>query len=228
MTRQKRYYNIDEKVWMIGEQRPAFVVGLHLDSHEVDLEFKNNHAEWESTTLKLWDIDKFRDGDNEIRRDTVYFSKVSESAKIPTKRIEDAGYDIYVNFEEDTIHIPRGTVKTIGTGIATYMPHNYCFVTSLERGSVGNAGIALLSGVVDSTYQGELFLQVLPTEKDLVITKDDNYIKSSDKVFWSYDKALAQGLFIPVPQLNVEVIDYDELKGKPSSRGDGKLGSTGK
>ena len=32
---------------------------------------------------------------------TVKFAKVRPTAKIPTKRDEDAGYDIYANFEED-------------------------------------------------------------------------------------------------------------------------------
>ena len=32
---------------------------------------------------------------------TVKFAKVRPTAEIPTKRVEDAGYDIYADFKED-------------------------------------------------------------------------------------------------------------------------------
>ena len=34
---------------------------------------------------------------------TIYFAKVKPEAKIPSKRDEDAGYDIYACFEEDFV-----------------------------------------------------------------------------------------------------------------------------
>ena len=36
---------------------------------------------------------------------TIKFAKVKPNAKIPTKREEDAGYDIYACFDEDYITI---------------------------------------------------------------------------------------------------------------------------
>ena len=36
---------------------------------------------------------------------TVKFAKVRPTAKIPTKRVEDAGYDIYADFEDSFILI---------------------------------------------------------------------------------------------------------------------------
>ena len=36
----------------------------------------------------------------------IKFAKVRPTAIIPAKRIEDAGFDIYANFEDDFILIP--------------------------------------------------------------------------------------------------------------------------
>ena len=41
-------------------------------------------------------------------------------------------------------------------------------------------------------------------------------------------KAIAQALVIPVPNVNVEELTYDELKAISSDRGMGALGSSGK
>ena len=66
----------------------------------------------------------------------IKFAKVRPDAKIPTKRVEDAGWDVYANFVEDQIEIPPHTSKLITTGIASAFDSDWGIVLR-ERGSAG-------------------------------------------------------------------------------------------
>ena len=79
---------------------------------------------------------------------TVKFAKVRPTAKIPTKRVEDAGYDIYADFEEPFILINPHETVMIPTGIASACDTDHCFVLK-ERGSTGTTGMAQRCGIID-------------------------------------------------------------------------------
>lgn len=49
-----------------------------------------------------------------------------------------------------------------------------------------------------------------------------------DILVYPYSKAIAQGLVMPVPEIEIEEISYEELKSIPSKRGVYGFGSTGK
>ncbi len=166
---------------------------------------------------------------------TVEFAKVRPTAKIPTKRVEDAGYDIYANFEEPFILINPHETKMIPTGIASACDTDYCFVLK-ERGSTGTKGMAQRCGIIDSGYRSEWFVPITnTTDNYIMIAKSDN---TSTDVFGSipmkkiirypYEKAICQALVIPVPTVDVEEYTYEELLAIPSNRGTGALGSSGK
>ena len=166
---------------------------------------------------------------------TVKFAKVRPTAKIPTKRVEDAGYDIYADFEEAFILINPHETVMIPTGIASACDTDYCFVLK-ERGSTGTKGIAQRCGIIDSGYRDEWFVPITNTTDDyIMIAKSDDM---STDVFGSipmkmiirypYEKAICQALIIPVPTADVEEYTYEELLAIPSSRGTGALGSSGK
>ena len=166
---------------------------------------------------------------------TVKFAKVRPTAKIPTKRVEDAGYDIYADFEDSFILINPHETKMIPTGIASACDTDYCFVLK-ERGSTGTKGMAQRCGIIDSGYRSEWFVPITNTTDDyIIIAKSDD---TSTDVFGSilmkkiirypYEKAICQALVIPVPTVDVEEYTYDELLAIPSSRGTGALGSSGK
>ena len=166
---------------------------------------------------------------------TVKFAKVRPTAKIPTKRVEDAGYDIYADFEEPFILINPHETVMIPTGIASACDTDYCFVLK-ERGSTGTKGIAQRCGIIDSGYRDEWFVPITNTTDDyIIIAKSDD---TSTDVFGSipmkkiirypYEKAICQALIIPVPTVDVEEYTYEELLAIPSSRGTGALGSSGK
>lgn len=164
---------------------------------------------------------------------TVKFAKVRPTAIIPTKRNEDAGYDIYANFEEDYMLInPHDTVM-IPTGIASVCDSNYCFILK-ERGSTGTKGVAQRCGIIDSGYRSEWFVPITnTTDRMLFITKSDyiTKLKSEYKehaIYYPYEKAICQALIIPVPTVDIEEVTYEELRTISSDRGVGALGSSGK
>ena len=89
----------------------------------------------------------------------IYWAKVKEQAIIPTKREEDAGYDLYPCFEEDYIEIAPLTTRLIPLGVASACDANYVLILK-ERGSSGTKGLAQRSGVIDSGYRGEYMAPV--------------------------------------------------------------------
>lgn len=103
------------------------------------------------------------------------FAKVRPSAVIPTKRAEDAGYDLYANFEEPYIVISPHTTEQIPTGIAYACDKNFCLLLT-ERSSTGTLGIAQRSGVFDSGFRGEITVALTnTTDKRCFIAKKDAF-----------------------------------------------------
>lgn len=170
--------------------------------------------------------------DNDIK---VYFAKERECARIPSKRIEDAGMDIYPCFNDDYLVIkPHETVK-VSAGIRSACPPEYYFQLE-ERGSTGSIGLALRCGVIDSGYRGEWFVVLTnTTENPIIITKnfttgDDlaSLTGYSNSIIYSYDKAIAQVVLLPVPKVKIDNVTVDELMNMKSERMDGCIGSSGK
>ena len=170
----------------------------------------------------------------------VYFAKVKPNAKIPSKRVEDAGFDIYACFDEECIMIAPHETKLIPTGIASVCDSDYCFVLK-ERGSTGTKGMAQRCGVIDSGYRNEWFVPITnTTNKVIVICKYEDEFKKAERIVrdsfdvpyqiqcYPYEKAICQALVVPVPQTEVEEITFDELQTISSERGNGALGSSGK
>jgi dUTP pyrophosphatase len=161
---------------------------------------------------------------------TIKFAKINPYAIIPTKRDEDAGYDIYPCFKKSYIAIMPHQTKMIPTGIASACDNNYCFILK-ERGSTGTKGIAQRCGIIDSGYRNEWFVPVTNTTDKLLIIGDENVaiqFKDYDVIFYPTTKAICQALVIPVPACKVEEVSYDELIKITSERGMGALGSSNK
>lgn len=160
----------------------------------------------------------------------VRFAKVKPDAIIPSKRLEDAGMDVYACFDEDYLVIPPHTTVMISTGIASACSVDYVFLLR-ERGSNGSKGLAQRAGVIDSGYRGEWFVPLTNTNRvPIVIAKQGVELPLiySDAIIYPYEKGIAQALVVPVPRLAIEEMPYDNLKQIPSERGNGALGSSGK
>ena len=170
-------------------------------------------------------------------KEELIFAKVREGAKIPTKRTEDAGRDLYPCFEQDFMVIHPLETELIPTGIATAFSSRY-YAQIEERGSTGSKGIKYGAGVIDSGYRGEWFVPITNCNNvDLIIAKKgcftDNFVHSYfgskyKYILYPYEKAIAQFVMHLVPQFEEKEVSYEELQNIKSERGTGALGSSNK
>lgn len=164
----------------------------------------------------------------------IKFAKVHPDAKIPTKRVEDAGYDVWPCFDSDWVEIPPFENRLIPTGIASALDKNWAFIFR-ERGSTGTKNIKISAGVIDSGFNGEWFVDIYNANKvPLFISKIGETGEQSpltehpNAILYPYDKAIAQALLVYVPDTNEKIVDYNEIQKRETERGCGQLGSTNK
>lgn len=160
---------------------------------------------------------------------TLFFTALNEATVIPSKRPEDAGYDIYACFEAESIQIKPHQTVIIPTGLATAFPMNIVAILK-ERGSTGTRGMGVRAGVIDSGYRGEWKVPLTNhNAKTLYITKLVNEVQEDEQaIYYPYSKAICQVLFFELPQTKVEVISANILNEMKSERGEGRFGSSGK
>lgn len=162
-----------------------------------------------------------------LEDNVLLFAKTHQDAIIPSKDYENAGYDIYASFDEVEVIVYPNQIKMISTGIASALSPKYVLIGK-ERGSTGTKGMAMRCGVIDASYRGEIFIPINNTgNKPIVITKQPER-DYGDAIIYPYTKAIAQLLLVPVPEVEVKEITYDDLLQIPSARGTGSLGSSGK
>jgi dUTP pyrophosphatase len=169
-----------------------------------------------------------------INENDLIFAKVKPNAIIPSKRDEDAGYDIYACFDEAYMFFKPHETKLVPTGIASAMNSKY-YIQIEERGSTGCKGIKKSAGIIDSGFRNEWFIIISNiNDKPLVIIKDGVTIKDifgdveMSCISYPYTKAIAQGIVHEVPKMNIKEVDYQELLSIESNRGVGQLGSSKK
>ena len=136
----------------------------------------------------------------------IYWDTLNERAKIPNKRVEDAGLDIYTT--DDECVLKPGETKFFGTGLKSAFPSNY-WVEIKERGSTGAVGLSVRSGVIDSGYRGEWKIMLTnvnnyPVEFSRSVTSTTwvyggLFKKRIKKVIYPLSKAIAQAVVIPLP-----------------------------
>lgn len=237
---EKRYYKVGEVVWVKSEKTLGTIKELHVkpdqNIYEAIVEIVNKEQGRANLKVNLWEIDKnkrtyYRDKrklNKVLRNTTILFAKVRDTAIIPTKEQENAGYDIYADFEGEDFVIQPHETRLVPTGIASSVLDDWSLIAK-ERGSTGTKGMAVRAGVVDSGYRGEIFIAITnENTKRLVISKTPELIKDEDAIVYPASKAIAQLLLINVPKAVVKEIPYERLKEIPSKRGTGALGSSKK
>lgn len=172
----------------------------------------------------------------------IYWHKISDKAKLPTKRAEDAGFDIYT-IEDDILLMPLEK-RLFRTGLAAAAEAGW-WLMAMDRGSTGSRGIHTHCGIIDNGYRGEIFIclcndnpyPVLFTSKanSPWIADEAEYVDHEGKVccgkiaYYPVTKGIAQ--IVPVPQPIVECVEAnDETWGElcHTERGESKLGASGK
>ena len=165
----------------------------------------------------------------------IYWDKLNERAKLPSKRDEDAGFDIYSDSMENIILKPNET-KFFTTGLRSAFPSNY-WIEIKERGSTGAVGLSVRSGVIDSGYRGEWKIMLTNVNKYPVEFSHNvdkvTYIKGKifknkiKKVIYPLTKAIAQAVVIPLPTIQC-YCDKEMVDCAKSNRGETGWGASGK
>ena len=165
----------------------------------------------------------------------VLFCKLHPDAVIPSKRVGDAGHDVYVLFDEDYVIIKPHETKILNTGLASVFCDSYVMILH-ERGSTGTKGISQRCGVIDSGFRSEWMIPITNLNEIPLIIAKAHITKEQIKqltgyyefIMYPYTKAICQAVLQYVPKVEVEEINNEQLKLYESERGNGKLGSSGK
>lgn len=173
----------------------------------------------------------------EDNKPKLYFAKIDDKAVIPSKRKEDAGYDFRPLIQpretsEGLVYeqyLERNEVNIVKTGIASAVNEGFYLSLNSERSSVAKHGLNVLAGTIDSGYRGEIMLMIVPLVKDVLISSMVEEVEEHDDlIVIPYSKAIAQATLLPVSDVKVEELDYDDLLEIESERGTGGWGSSGK
>lgn len=139
-------------------------------------------------------------------------SRLGKEIELPAYTTSgSAGMDLRACIDEK-ITLKPGQTELVPTGIAIHIADNNLAATILPRSGLGHKhGIVLgnLVGLIDSDYQGQLFVSVW-NRGDTTFE-----IETGDRI--------AQLVFVPVVQVEFEQVEEFH----DSDRGEGGFGSTG-
>lgn len=138
--------------------------------------------------------------------------RIGKDIPLPTYATDgSAGMDMRACLDEPMI-IGPGETHLIPTGLAIHIGDPNLAAVLLPRSGLGHKhGIVLgnLTGLIDSDYQGQVFVSVWNRGKDTFTVNPGERI--------------AQMVFVPIVQADFEIVDtFDE-----SDRGAGGFGHTG-
>ena len=164
---------------------------------------------------------------------SIKWLKIKPEAIIPSKRNEDAGFDLYTT-DEEVILKPHET-KFFNTGLASVFDEMLVGIIK-ERGSTGKLGLSVRSGVIDSGYRGEWKITITNLNDYPVVFKKSNKVEFQYKLggrkvkrlIYPINKAIAQVIFWNLPSVKSEEINEDEFRTCVSERGDSGWGASGK
>ena len=150
----------------------------------------------------------------------IRFSKVREGVTTPTRsNPSDAGLDVYFCPEQESANwrMQPGDSKIFPTGLKFEVPHGYMLEVKNRSGMAALRSLVVGACVVDSGYEGEVFINLHN------IGSSTEHVKKGTKI--------AQLVLTPVIHFRPQETDpealYNEYPMTISDRGDGALGSTG-
>jgi dUTP pyrophosphatase len=148
----------------------------------------------------------------------IEYTKTRDSAHSPQRaNPSDAGLDVFYSATEpqEIIAVHPNQSMLVPTGLRFGVPHGYMLEVKNRSSVAAKLNLVVGACVIDSGYDGEVFINVHN------IGRDSRVIQDGDKI--------AQLVMMPVvhfqPQENTEGTLYDYPK-TISNRGTGALGST--
>tara|TARA_R110002110_G_scaffold5734_1_gene29322 strand:+ start:32 stop:496 length:465 start_codon:yes stop_codon:yes gene_type:complete len=151
----------------------------------------------------------------------IEYVRVREDVKPPQRaNPSDAGLDVFFCPDDaavSAVTIPAGGSVILATGLRFGVPHGYMMQAMNRSGIAAKRSLVVGAHVIDSGYDGEVFINLHN------IGKETQVVKAGTKI--------AQLVMIPVvPFRALETSNgnlYDWYPITISERGDGALGSTG-
>lgn len=161
----------------------------------------------------------------------VKFVKVRDNAVLPYKKhTNDAGYDLTWAPESkeiqraskivegnvipcDGLEIPPGNSVLLKTGLKALFPEGYVLEVKNRSGVAAKRGLLVGACIVDSTYRGEIFVNLHNVSNKVQCVENGERI--------------AQCVFYRVENIIATEISENEYANFETSRGNGALGSTG-
>jgi len=151
----------------------------------------------------------------------IEYVRVREDVKPPERaNPSDAGLDVFFCPDDaavSAVTIAAGESKILPTGLRFGVPHGYMMQAMNRSGIAAKRSLVVGAHVIDSGYDGEVFINLHN------IGKETQVVKAGTKI--------AQLVMIPVvPFRALETSNgnlYDWYPITISERGDGALGSTG-
>ena len=148
----------------------------------------------------------------------IEYTKTREDAHSPQRaNPSDAGLDVFYSTKEpgEIIAVHPNQSALVPTGLRFGVPHGYMLEVKNRSSVAAKLNLVVGACVIDSGYDGEVFINVHN------VGRDTRVIQDGDKI--------AQLVMMPVvhfqPQENAEGTLYDYPK-TISNRGTGALGST--
>ena len=137
----------------------------------------------------------------------IKVKKLHKDAKLPTHgHPGDAGLDFYC--VEDVL-FPPGKQERVHTGVAIEIPKGYVGLIWDKSLISFNLGLKVMGGVIDSSYRGEIIMNLLNvSNKEVLMTKDH---KIAQMVIQKFE--------------HCDIVEVDEIS--KTVRGEGREGSTG-
>lgn len=157
--------------------------------------------------------------------------KLSDNGIIPTRADNDsAGYDLYS--AEDVV-ITTGQRKLIKTDIAIHQEKGWFGQIEGRSGLAYKKGIAVLGGIIDSSFSGNIGVILLNTQEHAGITdKDGEYLSIKEYKVAQEERSLIIKKGDRIAQIIFqqygapELIEVDELE--KTERNEKGYGSSGK
>lgn len=139
-------------------------------------------------------------------------SKIGSSIPLPHIATDgSAGMDMRACIDEE-VKVTPGETVLIPTGIAIYIADNKLAAVLLPRSGLGHKhGLVLgnLTGLIDSDYQGQIFISC--------------WNRSSTSYSIKPGERIAQMVFVPVEQVEFDIVQ----EFKQTDRGEGGFGHSG-
>ncbi|MFA4834097.1 MAG: dUTP diphosphatase [Patescibacteria group bacterium] len=141
-----------------------------------------------------------------LDKPVLKIEKIKPDAKLPQRaHVGDAGLDLYA---ADYYSLLPGESMVISTGIKMAIPEGYAGLI-WDKSGIAKSGIHTTAGVIDSSYRGEIMVNMINLSEDIY------HIAPGQKI--------AQILIQPAPNLEIKEDKIDD----ETSRNDNGFGSSG-